>query len=251
MYMYDSLAPVYDILNREIDYEAWAEYLTAQMRDHAKIPVQTIADIGCGTGSMTFPLARRGYDVTGIDLSTEMLNVAYQKMLEEEAPLSVRLVAQDMTELDLGGTVDAVVCILDGINHLPGREMLKKCFSSVGASLASGGVFLFDLNSRHKFETVYGEEAYTFETSNSFCVWQNDYHPAGKFCDFYITLFDKTKKGLYTRSDTVQREYYFSRRTVENALQAAGMTLVSCTGGLDGHEVCDNDERWYFTAVKG
>ncbi len=249
--MYDALAPIYDALNSEIDYKAWADALVTAMETHATRPIKQIADIGCGTGSMTFPLAARGYEVIGVDLSAEMLNVAYQRQADAHKDLSVQFVMQDMTALDLGAPVDAVVCTLDGLNHLPGREALAACFRSVGEWLAPGGVFLFDLNSKFKFENIYADEAYTYETANAFCVWQNDYHPSGQFCDFFITLFEMCEDGRYRRSDTVQREYYFSRRTVERALADAGMRIVSCAGGTDGHAVQNDDERWYFTAVKG
>ncbi len=248
--MYDALASIYDVLNGEIDYDRWADALIEAAKRYAGREISRIADIGCGTGSMTLPLARRGYSVIGVDLSAEMLNVAYQRAAEEEN-LNLQFVMQDMTALDLGGEVDAVVCTLDGINHLPGRAALGSCFHSVSDCLADGGIFLFDLNSQYKFEEIFADEVYTYETNHAFCVWQNDYHPSGKFCDFYITLFNQQKNGMYERSDTVQREYYYSRRTIENALREAGMRLVLCAGGLDGHTINNNDERWYFAAVKG
>ncbi len=249
--MYDALAPIYDVLNSEIDYEAWADVLVSSIEKSLGRKAETIADIGCGTGSMTLPLARRGYRVIGVDLSGEMLNVAYQRAVDLAAGCDVQFVMQDMTALDLGSPVDAIVCTLDGLNHLPGRAALLACFRSVSNWLKPNGVFMFDLNSTYKFENIYAEEVYTFETPQSYCVWQNEYHPGGRFCDFYITLFEKGEDGKYMRSDTVEREYCFSRRTVENALREAGLIPLSCVGGLDGHAVRTDDERWYFTAVKG
>ncbi len=249
--MYDQLAPIYDTLNGEIDYETWADALVSNMKQHAKREIKTIADIGCGTGSMTLPLAERGYDMIGVDLSPDMLNVAYQRAFDREEPLSVQFLQQDMQNLAFIAPVDAIVCALDGINHLPGREALQACFASVASWLESGGVFLFDVNSRHKFETVYADEVYTFETEDTFCIWQNEYSPTRRYCDFYITLFDKQSNGTYLRSDSTQREYFYSVKTIENALKKAGLTLVAYAGNLSGDQIKEDDERWYFTAVKG
>ncbi len=249
--MYDALASIYDELNNDIDYESWADALTSAMVRYAKRPVKTVADIGCGTGSMTIPLAMRGYDMIGVDLSTEMLSAAYQRAYNRGEPLAIQFLQQDMRDLAFIAPVDAIVCTLDGVNHLPGTTALGECFASVAAWLADGGVFLFDLNSRYKFEHIYGDEVYTLETDNAFCVWQNAYDPKGKHCDFYITLFEQTEDGTYLRSDSAEREYFFSIKTIRNSLEKAGLKLVSVVGGLDGHEVNEHDERWYFAAVKG
>ncbi len=249
--MYDLLAPFYDELNSDVDYMALATYLKDVLEKNTIGTVKTIVDIGCGTGNVTIPLARYGYEMVGVDLSPEMLSVALDRADDAGVSDKIQFVMQDMTELNLYAPVDAVVCTLDGVNHLSNRQALVTCFQAVYNALRPGGMFLFDLNSLYKFEKVYANEVYTMQTEDAFCVWQNDYHPASKYCDFWITLFQRGAGGLYTRYETVQREHYFSVTTVKHALEAAGLTLLNITGGQDGHAVTENDERWYFTAMKG
>ena len=88
---YSALAPVYDRLNRDVDYAAWADYLEECFRTYMEKKPDLILDLACGTGAMTLELARRGYDMTGLDLSEEMLaeadakarNAGFKNILEK------------------------------------------------------------------------------------------------------------------------------------------------------------------------
>ncbi len=249
--MYDLLAPFYDELNKDADYEGWADYIVRTLEKYAFSKVQTILDIGCGTGNVTIPLAKRGYELIGADLSSEMLNEAVNRAEASGVLSKIQFIMQDMTKLDLPEPVDAVICTLDGLNHLQTRSQLKACVQAVYASLLPGGVFIFDLNSLYKFEHVYADEVYTLETDNALCVWQNDYHPSSRFCDFWITLFTAGSDGRYDRYETVQREQYYSLETMLRLLREAGFENITVCGDKNGKCVDDNDERWYITAVKG
>ena len=65
--IYDILAPVYDNINRDIDYSAWADFIERIIEREYKGRPELILDLACGTGSMTLELASRGYDMTGVD----------------------------------------------------------------------------------------------------------------------------------------------------------------------------------------
>lgn len=246
--IYHLLAPFYDALNAEVDYEAWRGYYEAQFRTYLSSPPTRILDLACGTGSMALSLAKAGYTVTGLDLSPEMLTCAQERTDREGLGDRLMLTMQDMTDFDVGGGYDAVVCTLDGINHLISREAVRRCFTAVRECLREGGLFLFDLNSHYKFEVIYGEEVYTMETDDAYCIWQNDYHPKTGTCDFYIDLFTRRQDGAYIRHQDVQREKYYSLTTVKRLLGACGFSLESVHGGIDGHAVTETDDRWYLTA---
>ena len=75
--IYDLLAPIYDVVNGDVDYSAWADFIERIIeKEGIGCRPELVLDLGCGTGSMTIELAKRGYDMTGIDYSVEMLDIA-------------------------------------------------------------------------------------------------------------------------------------------------------------------------------
>ena len=114
---YSSLAKVYDRLNFGCDYNALAQYVSKEIRDNEKTGTELVLDLACGTGKLTLLLRELGFDMTGVDLSEEMLSVAREECYKRGIG-DVLWLCQDMTEFELFGTVDACVCSLDSINYL-------------------------------------------------------------------------------------------------------------------------------------
>ena len=130
--IYDLLAPFYDRFNGDIDYAKWADFIESVIKkEYTEGTPSLVLDLGCGTGSMTLELAKRGYDMTGIDYSPEMLDIARGR--GEECGLSDKMLwlCQDMRGFELYGTVDVTVSCLDALNHLVARGDLDKCLSLV------------------------------------------------------------------------------------------------------------------------
>ena len=208
--IYDLIAPIYDLENQSIDYELWADFFEKQFDKHLTVKPELVLDLGCGTGKMTLTLAKRGYDMTGVDYSSEMLDVARREETVANAPHPVLWLCQDMREFELYGTVDACVCCLDTMNHITRTKDLKTIFSLVHNYLFPDGLFIFDINGKGKFERVYANEVYTYEGEDSFLIWENDYRAHSGLCDFYITLFKKEEDGRYVRFDEMQTERAYS-----------------------------------------
>lgn len=249
--IYGDLAPYYDALNADVPYEEMAARLDRAIRETFSRPDICILDLGCGTGNMTIPLARRGYELIGLDLSDDMLTVADSRAREAGVRDRIQFTRQDMTDFSLCGKVDVALCSLDGLNHLLTPAALTACFRRVAEHLTEDGVFYFDLNSRYQFETVYADEVYVLETEGAFCVWQNDYHPSTKRCDFWITLFTETADGRYERRDSRETERYFPLSTVKKCLADAGLVLEHIVGSIDGAPVSETNPKWYCVARKG
>lgn len=246
--IYSILAPVYDAINGEVDHEKWADFYEREIRRFESGQTSLILDLGCGTGSMTLALARRGYDMTGIDISPEMLNVARSRAEKERLSERILWLCQDMTDFELYGTVEAVVSCLDCVNHLLSRDEVRECFSLVHNYLSPNGLFLFDLNSPYKFRHIYGDRAYLFEEKDFFCTWQNAFREKSGICDFSISLFRREKDGRYTRFDEWQREKMYTPAAIERLLRETGFTLLSVAGDTDGNPPTEESHRLYFTA---
>ena len=244
--IYDLLAPYYDAINADIDYVKWADFIDEILKKECAARPELILDLGCGTGKMTLELSRRGYDMTGIDYSPEMLDIA--RSAAEEDGHDVLWLCQDMREFELYGTVDATVCCLDCINHLEDEKDLKKCLDLVHNYLIPDGIFIFDINGRYKFENVYADNTYAMEEDGGMCVWENFYDSDSRICDFYITLFKECNDGRYKRYDETQSERMYTLAEIKTALEKSGFEFLYALGDLDFSPGSDECERIYIVA---
>lgn len=243
---YDAVSELYDRVNAHVDYEGYASLVSRFLREQG-VPDGALAlDLGCGTGRMTRLLADAGYDMIGIDNSEGMLSVARDAAAEDDNGILYLL--QDMTDFELYGTVGAVTCFLDGMNHLTRTGELEKCFRLVHNYLDPDGVFFFDLNTPYKFENEYGNRDIIIEDEDDVLLWQNDYNKERKICDFYLSAFFVDEDGRYDREDTSWRERCYSRSYVTKLLEKCGFADVQFMNEtLDG-EPGECDLRWYVSA---
>ena len=247
--IYDLIAPLYDRVNGDVDYSLWADFIEEIIkREYRGVERELVLDLGCGTGRMTLELAKRGYDMTGIDYSVEMLDIARQNAYDLGVSDKVLWLCQDIRDFELYGTVGIAVSCLDTINHLTSSADLSQCLSLVHNYLSNDGLFIFDINGKHKFETVYANESYVMEDEGSFCVWQNFYNEGSRLCDFYITLFEENEDGSYSRYDEEQRERMYTLRSIKKLLADNGLEFIGAYGDFDFSEGDDNSERIYIAA---
>ena len=216
------LAKYYDVLNYNADYNKVADYVEDVFAAYNKKPT-LVLDLACGTGTLTVELAKRGYEMTGLDLSAEMLSMAVSK----SAAKNILWINQDMCNFELYGTVDAVVCCFDSLNYILDDEDIKKCFGLVYNYLNPGGLFIFDVNSKYKFESIYAKNNFVLEKKEVFCSWQNYYDKKNKTCDFIITLFVRQPDGKYKRYNEMQREKYHDSKFLNDVLCETGFRDIN------------------------
>ncbi|MBP3592265.1 MAG: class I SAM-dependent methyltransferase [Clostridia bacterium] len=246
--IYDLLADFYDRINSEIDYDAWASFIEQIFDREMKSRPNLVMDLGCGTGKMTLALAKKGYDMTGIDYSVNMLGRAREAAAEAGLSERILWLCQDMRRFELYGTMGAIVSCLDTINHLTKEKDLSSVFSLVHNYLDPDGLFIFDVNGKHKFETVYADETYVFEEGNDFCIWENEYNEKSHLCRFFITLFSKERDGRYVRSEEVQSEKMYPLATLRRILEETGFEFIGAYNDFDFHAADDTDDRLYIVA---
>ena len=245
--IYDLLAGVYDKINAELDYSAWADFIEKIIADNYGKRAELILDLAAGTGKMTLELASRGYDMTAVDGSPEMLDIG--RMEAQKRGLDgILWLLQDMRSFELYGTVEAVVCTLDGINHLTSKKDVEKCFSLVHNYLVPDGLFVFDINAPYKFENVYGTNAYILEEKGVFCAWQNAYNPKTQLCRFDISVFERNRDGSYFRSDSSAKERMYTPKSIKEMLEKTGFSLLETTDGYRDGQLNDKSERIVFVA---
>ena len=246
--IYDMIAPIYDSVNAEIDYSKWADFIEKIVKRELSVPCELALDLGCGTGKMTIELAKRGYDMTGVDYSPEMLDRA--RDAAEAAGLSGKILwlLQDICEFELYGTVELALSCLDTVNHITDNKSLDKFLSLVHNYLIPDGIFIFDVNGKGKFSRTYSDRSYVMEEESSFCVWQNYYNEKSGICDFYISLFTEDEDGRYTRTDELQRERAYSINTLKRHLLKCGFEFIGAYSDFDFNEATDDCDRIYIAA---
>lgn len=243
---YFALAGVYDKLNEEIDYVAWADFFEKCFSEFSKSPPEIVLDLACGTGRMTRELAKRGYDMIGVDGSSDMLGEAYMQGTE-----GILYLLQDMREFELYGTVGATVCCLDSLNYLTGEGELERVLKLVHNYSDPDGLFIFDVNTPYKFENVYADNAYVLEAQDNsgaqiYCGWQNFYDAKTKLCDFYLSVFEENDDHTYSRTDEQQKERCYSKEELTSALSTAGFDIVGVYSDYNFSTPDEKCERWYF-----
>ena len=249
---YSAIASVYDEINSEINYAEWADFIEACFDKFLPGKPSLVLDLACGTGSMTFELQKRGYDMIGADLSVDMLSEAYEKAYDNGIQ-NILFLRQDMRSFELYGTVGAIVCCLDSVNYLIEDGDLDKCFACSHNYLDPDGLFIFDVNTPYKFENVYGENHYIFESRDSYgnmayCGWQNEYDSESKLCNFSLSVFTRDEQGKYTRADEEQIERCYASNELENALKNNGFELLGIFADYNFTQPQNNTERWYIVA---
>ena len=138
--MYNEFASLYDnLIKQDIDYEYMCDYIQKIFAMYNKKP-SLICDLACGTGNVTIPMSKRGYDMIGVDVSQEMLDIARSKL---ESSDQILYICQDLRSLDLYGTCDAFLCMTDGFNYITSLNSLKKIFKRIRQCfIENDGIFV-------------------------------------------------------------------------------------------------------------
>ena len=213
---YEALAGCYDQMTGDVNYPAWADFLETLFA-REKRPVHTVLDLACGTGTMTFILADRGYELIGVDASVDMLMQARQKSAAlSPAPLWL---CQDAAELDLYGTVDAAYCSLDGMNYLP-PATLPELFHRLRLFVRPGGLVLFDIKTPDWFRSLDGE-IFVDEREDLLCLWRADLDEEQQAIVYGMDLFERQGR-LWRRSGEEHVEYIHEPGRLRSLLEAEG-----------------------------
>ena len=244
---YQNLAHFYDRLTGDVDYAAFADYYEEHFR-RAGLSVRTILDLACGTGTLTWELARRGYELIGADMSAEMLSEAQSKSGTCSVPVPPLWLEQSMAELDLYGTVDAEICSLDGINYACPEE-LEEIFHRLWLFLEPGGMLIFDVIPPRLLR-AYDGETFIDETEEVFCVWRAEFDAALNACCYGMDLFSCGADGRWDRSFEEHIEYAHDPAMLAGALEKAGFTGISLFGKLSFTAPGEEDDRLFITARK-
>ncbi|MCL2170165.1 MAG: class I SAM-dependent methyltransferase [Defluviitaleaceae bacterium] len=232
MEIYSIFAQVYDEL-MDAPYQQWAELIEGFWLKYGEKP-HLVLDLACGTGSMIAELTKSGYDTIGVDISPEMLMMARMKNP------SALLLNQDMRELELYGTVDAVLCLCDSLNYILEHNELTHVFKLVKNYLNPDGLFVFDINTIYKFEHILSDNNFSHVGENAAYIWENFYDAKSRLNEYRTTFFVKAQKGTYARHEEIHVQKAYTDQEIKDALHAAGLELVAI------HEESSKERAYYI-----
>ena len=205
-----------------------------------------VLDLGCGTGTMTEILAEAGYDMIGVDNSGEMLAEAMEKRVESGHDILYLL--QDMQEFELYGTVRAVVSVCDSLNYITEEEELEHVFALVNNYLDPGGLFIFDMNTIHKYQDVIGDTTIAEDREDGSFIWENSYDRENALNVYELALFLPREDGLYEKCEEEHVQKAYSIEAIKAMIVKAGMELVAVCDAYTHNPGDENCERLTFVA---
>lgn len=242
---YTGFAAVYDMFMDNIPYGEWCTYLEGILKEYG-VEDGLVLDLGCGTGKLTRLLAGDGYDMIGVDISEDMLEIAMEHQAEEGGEILYLL--QDMREFELYGTVRAVVSICDSMNYLMEYEDLVQVFSQVNNYLDPKGIFVFDLNTPYKYQKILGEQTIAENREEGSFIWENYYDEEEAVNEYDLTLFIREEDGRFRKYEETHYQRAYSLKTVKMALKEAGMEFVEAYDAFTKEPPKEDSERIYVIA---
>lgn len=248
MEAYSSFAQVYDMFMDNVPYEEWSRYLIGLLKEYG-IEDGLVADLGCGTGKITRLLSDAGYDMIGVDNAAEMLEIA-REIQEDEERDDIWYLLQDMRELELSGEVNAMVSICDSMNYILEEEDLKEVFLRVKEYLQTGGIFIFDMNTLHKYRDMIGETTIAENREEGSFIWDNYFYEDEMVNEYELTLFIREENGLFRKYEETHYQRAYELDMVKRLIEEAGLKFVTAYDAFTREPVNRDSERMYIIARK-
>ncbi len=241
---YTGFASLYDLFMDNIPYDEWGKYLHELLIEYG-VNDGIILDIGCGTGNITEFLANVGYDMIGIDNSEEMLNIALDK--KADSNLDILYLNQDMRELELFGTVHAVVSICDSMNYILDLDELTEVFKLINNYLDPGGYFIFDLNTVQKYKNM-GDTTIAENRDEGSFIWENTYFGEESINQYDLTIFQKLDNNLFEKHEETHLQRAYTLDEIKSALEISGLELIAVYDAFTHNHPSKDSERVYIIA---
>lgn len=243
---YHELAQSYDRLTNDVDYDATVDFYYEILKREGVMP-RTAVDLACGTGSVALRLAKKGLQVTAVDMSWEMLMVAQQKAME--AGVQPQFACQKLQELSLPRGVDLAVCALDSMDYILDPADCEAAIRRVYKALNPGGCFIFDVNTPEKLRSMDGQ-IFLDEDDDVYCIWRGEFDENTNICSYGMDLFQR-RGDVWHRSFEEHREYAYSAQQLTSYLRDAGFTSVAVYGDRTFDAPKAGEQRIYLKARKG
>lgn len=239
MEQYVNFAQVYELFMEEVPYDQWAKNFEYVWNKYGIKP-NTIVDLGCGTGKLTYILKQKGYDLIGIDISSEMLSQATSYSPD------ILYLNQNMTNFELFNKVDCFISACDSINYLLEEKDLLNVFNQVSKYLNKNGIFIFDVNTVYKYKNILGNNSFSEAKENCAYIWDNFYDENKNINEYYVSFFIENEKGLYERYEEVHYQRSYSIDQIKSIIEKSNLQCLEVLDSETMKQPQKTSERIYF-----
>lgn len=244
---FTALAPHYDELMQVVPYDAWVDYVLLLYSTVEHEP-KKLLDCACGTGNVSFELAKSEINVTGVDLAPDMIAVALQKAAQ--SPYPIRFFEADLTSFDLGEKFDSATCLYDSLNYILDPDQLKAAFARIADHLEEGGIFVFDMNSDYALTADLFTQANRDPGKALNYDWQATYDPATRITSVAMSFTRRESDGTTTVFRETHRERAYLLPQVREMLEETGWEILKTYDAYTLNLPHGASERWFFVARK-
>ena len=242
---YSNFAYVYDTFMDNIPYNEWSSYLV-ELFSKFGVTDGTLAELGCGTGTMALLMKEHGFQVIGIDNSDDMLTIAADKI---GYTTDITLLKQDMCELDLGMKIAGIYCVCDSLNYLLTEDEILQTFRKVKAHLLSDGVFIFDLKTPFFYQEILGDQTFCDHQENCSYTWENSFFEEDNINQYDLTIFVREENNqLFQRFQETHHQKAYSYQEIIDLLELAGLECLKVYDAFTENPPQSDSERIYIIA---
>ena len=238
---YKYFATVYDRMMDDIPYEEWEQYVLLLLCKHGIKPCSKLLELGCGTGTISGLLTEDGFEVTGIDISEEMLQMAKEK----NAKNNINYICHDMRDFSLPEKHASAISLCDSMNYLLTVDDLARTMTAVRNNLEPGGIFVFDLKTEHFYMDKLDGYVFTDDLGDFSYTWKNYYDTEKCIHEYYLKFKIRDDSG-YRYEKELHRQKAFSASEIKEAALRAGFKKAVAYDAFTLDKPKKNSDRIYI-----
>ncbi len=244
MATYETFARVYDSIMDDTLYDKWTDF---SLR-HLPQGKRKLLELACGTGIQSVHFAKSGFDVTGFDLSEEMLTLARNRAKANAC--DIPFVQGNMLDLSQLDSYDVITCYSDSLCYMEDEVAVGDVMTQVYNHLLPGGVFIFDVHSTYQMDQVFPGYSYHENAEDFAFVWDSYPDQAPHAIVHELTFFIQDEDGRFERFDEVHEERTYAQLTYEILLEEAGFSKIAVYADFEDEAPSKTSSRWFFVAEK-
>ncbi|HLR11368.1 MAG TPA: class I SAM-dependent methyltransferase [Sporosarcina sp.] len=246
MQSYKQFATIYDaLMTADIPYDDYVHIIETAV---GSIAGKKILDVGCGTGILSLKLAQLDAQVTGVDLSAEMLMIARERA--EAFHQQIEFIEMPMQQLEGLENYDLAVISIDSLNYVIDEKDVQDTFHHLNAALKRGGRLIFDVHSTFKTDVIFMESPFIYDDEDISYIWLTDEGAFAHSVLSELSFFVKNDNGTYDRFNEQHYQRTFPLNTYVQMLEQAGFQIERIFADWQDEAPDEESERIFFQVVK-